>query len=371
MTQEQKNGQYRWMIALWAFSIFLGAQVGAATVPVPAVSNAMVPVKKTNVVTTLDVIASLARQIGGDRVSVTSLSTAAEDPHFVKPKPSFLSALRNADVLFSVGRSLELWLPQVIQSSGNAKLISGGRVVAVSKNILAIEVPKVLSREGGDVHPEGNPHVWLSPLDARIMAQNIRDELMKIDPTNKATYEKNFKDFELALATALYGPAVVKAAGTSVSSLFTLQQGGKLSHYLAQSKVTLGGWLARMRQVKTPFFTYHKVFSYFARDFGIAIVGHIEDRPGIVPTRKHLNELNTLAKEKGVKSIIDASYYRGVGGKAIETLATEIGAKVRYVNVDCAAGQSYLDFMGQLVAEFESFVPNGVPKPAATSTTEK
>ncbi len=341
---------------LWIAGQLVAADgvVKPAVIPATAAPKPVLA-QKLKMVTTLEITATLVKRIGGDRVTVTSLSSAAEDPHFVKPKPSFLLAVKDADAVFEIGRSLELWLPQVIQSSQNTKLISGERVVTVSKNVAALEVPSLLTRAAGDIHPQGNPHFWPSPVAARVMAQNIRDALIKLDAAHKATFDKNFIDFEKELATSFFGADVVKAAGNSVASLFTLHAGKKLDAFLVQTKVGLGGWLKRMRAVPGPFISYHKEFSYFALDFGIEVVGQVEERPGISPTINHLNELKELAKAKAVKGIVAASYYKGLGAAAIEKLASEAGLPYRFVQMDASAGQSYLAFIEALVKEFEAF----------------
>ena len=81
---------------------------------------------KLNVVATLPDLGSLAREIGGDNVNVTVLAKPTEDPHFVDARPSFVVALRSADVLIDGGAELELgWLPPHLQNARNAKLDDG------------------------------------------------------------------------------------------------------------------------------------------------------------------------------------------------------------------------------------------------------
>src|SRR3989441_13347765 len=78
---------------------------------------------KLNVMTTIEDLASIAREVGGDRVNVESISRGYQDPHFVEAKPSFILKLQKADVLVVVGRELEIcWLPPLIQHSPTAKV---------------------------------------------------------------------------------------------------------------------------------------------------------------------------------------------------------------------------------------------------------
>src|SRR6202051_3776128 len=76
---------------------------------------------KLNVITSTQDLASIAAEIGGDRITVESIAKGYQDPHFVEPKPSFLLKLRKADVLLVVGLQLEIgWLPPLITQSGNS-----------------------------------------------------------------------------------------------------------------------------------------------------------------------------------------------------------------------------------------------------------
>ena len=78
---------------------------------------------KLNVVTTTEDLAAIAREVGGDRISVDSIAKGYQDPHFVEAKPSFILKLQKADVLVLVGRDLEIgWLPPLIQQSRNSKV---------------------------------------------------------------------------------------------------------------------------------------------------------------------------------------------------------------------------------------------------------
>ena len=138
--------------------------------------------RKVRVVCTLPTLKALAEEIGGDRVAVIALAKGDQDPHFVTPTPTLMRETREADLLVENGFSLELWADQVVNGSGNSRIFRGtiGRVVA-GDGISALEIPPVLSREFGDIHPQGNPHVWLDPLQAKVEAANICEALKRID----------------------------------------------------------------------------------------------------------------------------------------------------------------------------------------------
>src|SRR5207249_11813842 len=153
---------------------------------------------KLNVVTTLPDFGSLAREIGGDKINLVVLAKPPEDPHFVDARPSFVVALRNADVLIDGGAQLEIgWLPPLLQNTRNPKLEVGkpGRVQA-SQGIRLMEVPATLTRAAGDVHALGNPHFTVDPIIAKAIAQHIAQSFSAVDPANAATYDANYKKFE-------------------------------------------------------------------------------------------------------------------------------------------------------------------------------
>ncbi|MGH2567090.1 MAG: metal ABC transporter substrate-binding protein, partial [Bacteroidota bacterium] len=140
---------------------------------------------KWNVVTTLNFLKYVAEQIGGDRVSVTALSNPRQDPHYVTPTPRMNQTANSADLFIENGLNLDLWAKNVIDASGNPKIQPGniGHLVATI-NVPVKELPVEVSRSWGDIHPQGNPHVWLDPLNLKIIADNIGERLMKLDPKN-------------------------------------------------------------------------------------------------------------------------------------------------------------------------------------------
>src|SRR5881409_3641133 len=156
---------------------------------------------KLNVVATLPDLGSLAREIGGDAISVTVLAKPTEDPHFVDARPSFVVALRSADVLIDGGAELELgWLPPLLQNARNPKIEVGkpGRVQA-SQGIRLMGVPTTLTRAAGDVHALGNPHFMIDPIIAKAVAKHIAQAFSAVDSANAATYDANYKKFEATI----------------------------------------------------------------------------------------------------------------------------------------------------------------------------
>ena len=153
--------------------------------------------KTIKVVTTLTDLRSITELIGGDKVSVTSIATGYQNPHFVDPKPSYIISLSNADMFVTVGLDLETgWSPQLLASSRNTKIQKGSAgYVDASEGIGLQQVPTSANRAEGDIHIFGNPHYWLDPLNGKVIARNIANGLERVDPSNKATYEANLQTF--------------------------------------------------------------------------------------------------------------------------------------------------------------------------------
>jgi zinc/manganese transport system substrate-binding protein len=233
--------------------------------------------KKLNVITATTDLASLAQEVGGDKIDVEAIAKGYQDPHFVEAKPSFLLKLRHADLLVVVGLDLEIgWLPPLITQSGNPHIqpASAGYLDA-SQFAEILEKPQgQVSRAMGDVHPLGNPHYWLDPENGRRIAKGISNKLAEMDPPNASYYQQRFHDFDKRLTAAE-------------------------QNWDAQMKPYNG------RKVVT----YHKSWPNFAKHFNLDVVGYIEPRPGIPPTPGHTIELIQQMKRDNVKIIMVEPYF--------------------------------------------------------------
>jgi zinc/manganese transport system substrate-binding protein len=230
-----------------------------------------------NVVTTTEDLASIAREVGGDRVKVESLSRGYQDPHFVEAKPSFVLKLHSADLLVSVGRELEIgWLPPLVTQSRNPKIQPGNRGhLDASQNARILELPTgALNRGMGDVHPQGNPHYWLDPDNGRQIAKDVAARLTELDPAGAASFKERQEAFDRKVAEA------DKA------------------------------WNARMAPYKgTKIVTYHRSWSYLADHFGLVVLDYVEPRPGIPPSPGHTMDLIRQMRALGVKIVLVEPYF--------------------------------------------------------------
>jgi len=271
---------------------------------------------KLKVVTTLPDYASLAKAIGGDRVSVSYIVRGDQDAHFIRPKPSFAQMVRQADVLIDTGLDLETWLPTVVDTSGNRKVRSGQPgYVSASYGMHLLEKPKQLSRSEGGLHIYGNPHVTGSPVMMKIAARNIASGLIKNDPGGKQSYLQNLEKLQNKLDSRLFGEPLVKAVGGD--TLCSLAEQGKLIAFLRSKEYKgkpmtgpLGGWMKEMLPLHgTEIVTYHKSWVYFCRLFGLKEADTVEPKPGIPPSAKHVAELIKTMRERKIRILLAENYF--------------------------------------------------------------
>lgn len=256
---------------------------------------------KIKVVTTTTDLKSITELIGGDQVSVLSIATGYQNPHFVDPKPSYIISLSNADMFVTVGLDLETgWSPQLLSSSRNAKIQKGGTgYVDASTGITLFQVPSSANRGEGDIHIYGNPHYWLDPLNGKVIARNIANGLERIDPSNKPLYEKN------------------------------------LIQFFTQVNNKMKEWQEKMAPYKgTKIIAYHNEWVYFEKRFGLEIVDFMEPKPGIPPSPSQLVKVIKEVSANNIKVIISSPYFttsssdvvaKQTGVKEL-TLATSVAA---------------------------------------------
>jgi ABC-type Zn uptake system ZnuABC Zn-binding protein ZnuA len=268
------------------------------------------------VVTTLAAYASIAREIGGDRITVTSISRGDEDAHFVKPKPSFAMKLREADLFVTTGLDLEIWAPVLIDKSGNRRIRQGQPGYAsASESVPLLDVPEIADRSAGDVHIYGNPHIFTSPLNAKIIAANIAAALERIDPAGADEYADRLERYERRLSESLYGARLVDMLGAD--TLDSLTREGRLIQFLEAQEFqgrklieSLGGWLGRALPFRGgKIVAYHKNWIYMTELFGLEIVDYVEPKPGIPPSARHVHKLIELIEREEIRVLLAANYF--------------------------------------------------------------
>jgi zinc/manganese transport system substrate-binding protein len=253
------------------------------------------------VVATTQDLESLAKEVGGDKVETDSLAKGYQDPHQVEPKPSFILKLNKAELLIVVGRELEIgWLPPLINQARNPRIQpSGDRYLDASGFAHILEIPTgQITRAMGDVHPQGNPHYWLSPENGRRIAQGIQKKLAEISPADAGYFAQRYADFDKRLADA-------------------------------EKR-----WNAAMAPYKgAKIVTYHRSWPNFVETYGLNVVGYVEPKPGIPPSPTHTLEIINLVSAQKIPMILVEPYFdlktpKYIGektGAAVVTLYPSVG----------------------------------------------
>ncbi|RME04696.1 MAG: zinc ABC transporter substrate-binding protein [Planctomycetota bacterium] len=316
------------------------------------------------VVTTLPDLASIAQEVGGEKVQAVPLAKGYQDPHYVIPSLKLMSVANKADLFVEIGLQLELWSEKVLDGARNPKIRPGQKgYVLASQGVRLMEIPKVLSRSGGDLHPYGNPHIWIDPLNAKIIAKNITSGLIRVSPENENYFHKRLKQFQRKISIAMYGRKLVALFGPSI--LDKLYKKKRLIPFLKKKKLSprlqkrlgakslfelLGGWVKTslaFRGKKIVF--YHQSWIYFAQRFGLKIRGYVEEKPGISPSQAHRQYMIKLIQEENIPVIAVTNYYDDTIPRL---LAKETGAKVVILPAmtgGVPAAKNYFRFMDYLL----------------------
>jgi ABC-type Zn uptake system ZnuABC Zn-binding protein ZnuA len=244
------------------------------------------------VVTATPDLADIAKQVGGDRVTVSSVARPNQDLHMIEPRPSDVLRIKRADLVVRVGMDLDLWMDALLNAAANSRVNRGAPgYVDASVGIRKLEVPREqITGASGDIHVYGNPHYWLDPLNGEIISANILEGLKRVSPADANYFERNRKRFVADLHAAVQ------------------RWQEKLGPYQGRKIVI-----------------YHDAWPYFVHRFNLKVLGCIEPKPGIPPTASHIASLIAQIKaEKQPVVIADAAYYPD---KAAKTIAARTGAR--------------------------------------------
>lgn len=225
---------------------------------------------------------ALAEELGGEKISAFSATTAFQDPHHIEARPSLLAKVRNADMIACTGSGLEdAWLTLLLRQSGNNKVVLGSdNYFLASALVDRIEIPEKLDRSMGDVHGEGNPHVHLDPHRLLIIAKALSAHLIAIDESNSAFYEARLENF-----SERWKKSIIEWETSAAS--------------LKNKKVIV----------------YHRNWSYLLTWLDMQEVGDLEPKPGIPPTTAHLVNLLKSTESNKPDFILIAPYQDDKGAK--------------------------------------------------------
>ena len=228
---------------------------------------------------------ALAQELGGEKVSIYSATTALQDPHRIQARPSLIARARSADLLVCTGSDLEVgWLPILLRQSGNANIQPGkpGNFEAASY-VRKLEIPTRLDRAEGDVHAGGNPHIQTDPRNFLPVADALTQRLAQIDPANAAFYAARHTAF------------------------------------IQRWKAAIQQWEAMAIPLKgVSIVVQHKGFPYLENWLGLRQVASLEPKPGVEPNSGYLAEVLAQLQRQPAKMVIRAAYN---DGRASEWLA--------------------------------------------------
>lgn len=218
---------------------------------------------------------ALAREIGGDKVSVFTATTALQDPHRIEARPSLLAQARRADLVVATGADLEVgWLPLVVHDSGNANIQPGRPgYFEAARYVTMLDVPAVLDRSRGDIHAAGNPHIQLDPRNMFGIGEALAARMGELDPPNAPAYQAGYKAF----------------AGKWQAAILRWEK----------EALPLRG---------VPVLVHHDSFVYLAHWLGFKITGTLEPKPGIEPTSGQLSGLVARQQSAPAKMVLRTAY---------------------------------------------------------------
>lgn len=243
---------------------------------------------RLKVVTSMSTLEEVARDIGGDRVEISNIGPHDQDIHFVLVKPSHVNLLMQAQVLVHTGLMGEPWLPALLESASNRSLFPGNPGDCdASVNIRVLEKPEVISREMGDVHPGGNPHFWLDPVNIITAGANVRDRLTALAPEHKDEFAQRFQEFA------------------------------------SRWKARTLDWAKRLQACQpVRVIDYHVSWSYFYDRFKIGHIATIEPKPGIKPSGSHLAKVIADGRARQVDFLLAEPFFPQ---RDIQMVAKELG----------------------------------------------
>ncbi len=300
------------------------------------IAGPLAAARKLRVVTSLPSLASIAESVGGDKVKVSSITKGVQDAHYVEAKPTYMVDLNRADLLLYSGLELEIgWLPLLIQGARNDQVGVGGignlnASRALPEHHILEKPTGEVDRSMGDVHPSGNPHYLVDPRNGALVAELVRDRLIKLDSDNEETYRRDHREFAAKLDEKI-------------------KNWEKAAEGLKGIEVVC----------------YHPHWSYLLDWLGIKVAGYVEVRPGIPPTPRHKKMIGDLMKQRDIKVVIVSSWKEPTRAREV---AESVGAKLVILpgEVNAMEGtEDYFAWIDTIVTKLAEAAP-----PAGQSGTE-
>lgn len=260
--------------------VFLVALLAIASTPAAAALNVLACEPEWGV---------LASELGGERVKVSTATTALQDPHRIEARPSLIARARNADLVVCTGAELEVgWLPVLLRESGNPRVQPGRPGNFEAADFVALlEKPTRVDRAEGDVHPRGNPHIQTDPRNIARVAEALSLRLAEIDPEGAAHYRFRHQAF-----AKRWSEAVTR-------------------------------WEKQAAPLKgVEVVVQHRAFPYLSEWLGMKEVAVLEPKPGVEPSAAYLAGVLRQLERQPAKMVIRAAYH---SPRAAQWLAERAG----------------------------------------------
>jgi zinc/manganese transport system substrate-binding protein len=279
-------------------ALLLGAPLSAAALEVAATTPNM---------------GMLARAVGSGHLNVTVLAPGDRDVHYLEARPSMMVGLRRADLLVAVGGELEVgWLPAAVRGAANPRILPGRMgYFEAAGTVPLLDEGTPADRALGDVHPEGNPHIYLDPLRMAAAAEALAERLAELDAANGEAYRANARAFAQRMEQ-------------------------EVAEWRARAAGAPGVLL------------YHKDADYLMDRLGVPVHGYVEPLPGIPPTARHIRQL--VSELDGRAGVAFHMVYEPARGP--ERVARELGWQVHRMHNNVPVGGTIDDY----VALIESWV---------------
>jgi len=260
------------------------------------------------VVTTLPALGQIAQGVAGEFAEIKVLAHVGQDPHFVPPKPTLARHLAEADLLLAAGLGLEIgWLPPLIEAARNDYIRPGGVGYLDGTQVLGEILGRPqgkITRAMGDIHPEGNPHWWLDPLNGVRLARVLAERLAVLDPAHATQFRQHADDL----------------AG--------------------EVQVRMPVWRAALQR-QSPLVCYHDSYLYLVQRFGLTVAGFVEPKPGIEPSTAHLDALVTALQQGSAISLWMEPYHDGKTARKV----CELGHVPCRIMPDSVEGKGFAGYL--------------------------
>lgn len=318
------------------------------------------------IVTTTTDLADITRAICGELATVNSICTGQEDPHALSAKPGFVVSARDADLWIRIGMELEIgWEGPILRDSRNRRIQVGapGHLDA-STHVIRLDLPtQTITRAMGDVHPMGNPHYWLDPLNGRIIAKTIADKLCELYPQHQDSFRQRLRDFQNDLDERMFGHDLVARFGGA--KLWRFLNEGTLKQQLADADLAAdAGWYGLLAPyANSSVVTYHRSWIYLLGRFNLTVPAEMEPLPGVPPSGRHLAKLAKDMRDKQVRVILQEPFYNR---KAADLLAKRSGALVLVRANTCGGSpeaSSYLAMLDSVIHGLHDALSEGNARP--------